>query len=358
MSAQANGGRLSVTPFVPKQPEIVQFGKTTVLLYPKVDATMSDLEKAMAYQQNKMALASANLDQQAHILALAKRLNLMLTAESSLADWKRKLTKNWLNFQNLTIISWHDTKGNPINNTTVAGNPAVLLPVQNGAQNQCCSAGVKFVRIQLDLDFADLNTIQGVTNTVFWGEYYLQLPQTRVQLTNAAGNQYNLSTFHGPQDISTLLADEVRRQILDITHQDGPFELLAPAFNLSLCRTKSDRIYGKLKTIVVKLASPTIHDQLFLVLVPGYLVEPHMVLDHIWQNYTNAEGVQHRLGAQVYYTTFLNTIWSFYDLEEYPIDIIGIFLAHINPTYASGFWSNYPNHGKIRSHVALTSVEY
>jgi hypothetical protein len=147
--------------------------------------------------------------------------------------------------------------------------------------------------------------------------------------------------------------DKVRCQILNITHQDGPFELLAPAFNLSSCRTKSAGIYGKLKTMVVKLASPTIHDQLFLVLVPGYSVEPHTVLDHIWQNYSDADGVQHRLGALVYYTTFLNAIRSFYDLEEYPINITGIFMAHINPTYAKGFRSNYPDHGKIRSRMAL-----
>ena len=40
----------------------------------------------MAFQQNKTALASADLDQKARILALADRSDLMLTAESSLAD--------------------------------------------------------------------------------------------------------------------------------------------------------------------------------------------------------------------------------------------------------------------------------
>ena len=49
---------------------------------------MSDPEKAMAFQRNKMALASAELNQKARILALADRLDLMLTAESSLADWE------------------------------------------------------------------------------------------------------------------------------------------------------------------------------------------------------------------------------------------------------------------------------
>jgi hypothetical protein len=73
-------------------------------LYLKVNATMSDPEKTMAYQQNKTALASADLDQRAHILALAKHLNLMLTAESRLANWEQKLTKNCVNFKYLSLI--------------------------------------------------------------------------------------------------------------------------------------------------------------------------------------------------------------------------------------------------------------
>jgi hypothetical protein len=59
---------------------------------------MADPEKAMAFQQNKTALASADLDQKKRILALADRLDLMLlTAESSLADWERKLSIASLN---------------------------------------------------------------------------------------------------------------------------------------------------------------------------------------------------------------------------------------------------------------------
>ncbi len=87
---------------------------------------MSDPEKALGYQQNHAALAGANLDQWAHNLALAERLDLMLTAESSLADWERKLSRNWYNFANLTIISWHNACGGIINNTTVADDPSVF----------------------------------------------------------------------------------------------------------------------------------------------------------------------------------------------------------------------------------------
>ena len=145
--------------FVPRKPEIVLIGKTSVSLYPKVDATMSDPEKALAYQQNRTALATADLDQRARILALAERLDLMLTAEASLSDWERRLARNWYNFTHLTIISWHDGRGRVINNTAVAGNPAVLLPIQNGNIAECRAEGVTFVRVSLALDFSDLSII-------------------------------------------------------------------------------------------------------------------------------------------------------------------------------------------------------
>ena len=83
--------RSSSTRFAPWKSENVSISKTTVSLYPKVDASMSDPEKKKAYHQNKTALSSADLDQKEHILALADRLDLILTAESSLADWERKL---------------------------------------------------------------------------------------------------------------------------------------------------------------------------------------------------------------------------------------------------------------------------
>jgi hypothetical protein len=48
--------------FVPPKAETVVIGKTSVSLYPKVDPTMSDPEKALAYQQNRAVLAGADLD--------------------------------------------------------------------------------------------------------------------------------------------------------------------------------------------------------------------------------------------------------------------------------------------------------
>lgn len=103
---------------------------------------MTDPEKALAYQHNKTALASADLDQRARILTLAERLDLMLMAESGLANWERKLSQNWANFQYLTILSWHDAKGAAISNTTVAGDLSTLLTYQDGVVGNCHAVGI------------------------------------------------------------------------------------------------------------------------------------------------------------------------------------------------------------------------
>jgi hypothetical protein len=100
----------------------------------------------------------------------------------------------------------------------------------------------------------------------------------------------------------------VWHDILKETRQDGPFDLLKPGFNLSSCKMDSSVVYGYLKTLVIRLASDTVHEQLFSVVVPRYSMESQTVLDHIWQSYINKNGGTIHLSAQVYYTTFLNLI--------------------------------------------------
>jgi hypothetical protein len=66
-------------------------------------------------------------------------------------------------------------------------------------------------------------------------------------------------------------------------------------------------------------------------------MEPHSVLEHIWQSYIDDSGVPVRQSAQVYYMTFLNAMRPFYDLVEYLIDVAGVFMAHIEPTLTKSF---------------------
>jgi hypothetical protein len=214
---------------------------------------MTNAEKALAFQHNKTALASTNLDQCARLLTLANRLKLMLMAKSGLADWERKLSPNRANFDHLNILLWHNAKGDSIVDITNTTDLSILKPVQNGKKDDCCSTGVKFDHVQLELDYSDLATTSAglpTSSTVLRSEYYIQLPQDTKDLTNEKGNAYRLSTYIGGNNLQTLSAAEVKHTILDVTHQDGPYNLLTPSFNLTSCRTNSTGVYSELKSML------------------------------------------------------------------------------------------------------------
>ena len=73
------------------------------------------------------------------------------------------------------------------------------------------------------------------------------------------------------------------------------------------------------------------------------------MLEHIWQCYVDAEGKTVKLGAQVFYSTFLNAIHLLYYLKEYPINLAGVFQDHIDPLLQKGFRAHYPLYGQTRT---------
>jgi hypothetical protein len=93
----------------------------------------------------------------------------------------------------LTILSFHNVKGNIVPDMTEVGNPAILLPVQDGLLADCHKKDVKFVRIQLTLDYSPLiNVTTQAGPTILQAEYYIELPQTLQQLFNRQQTAYNL----------------------------------------------------------------------------------------------------------------------------------------------------------------------
>ena len=89
------------------------------------------------------------------------------------------------------------------------------------------------MHIQLTNDYASLVNVPTPGAMVLRTEYYIELLLTSVQITDGAGNSYNLLTFHGPEDLCTMSPADVQAQILDITFQDFPVDLQPSKFNLS-----------------------------------------------------------------------------------------------------------------------------
>ena len=107
-------------------------GSTSVNLYPVVDDTMQTHERVHAFQINKAALALQNITPRLQLDALGNQRNLLATVNGVVHDWLQYFQDNWYNCNCLTILSFHNVKGNVILDTTPVGNSTVLLPVLNG----------------------------------------------------------------------------------------------------------------------------------------------------------------------------------------------------------------------------------
>ncbi len=236
----------------------VSVGRATVNLYPVINPGMPVEEHAHAFQVNKTALASAPVNFRVQLDALGQELNLAATVDGIRNDWLRFFQDSWCDFSRLPILSFHIDMGSQIQDTTTAANAAILLPVINGNLANCRWANVKFVRVQITLDFRSLVSIEPLGITTLQVEYYIELPLTSQAMVNGAGAGYNLVMFHGANNLRTLQSVEVQATILDQTLQDGPYDLQPASFNLTTARTDGASLRSAIEGKILHLAYATI----------------------------------------------------------------------------------------------------
>jgi hypothetical protein len=271
-------------PFAPRALVPISVGQSTVFVYPCINSTMLPHERAHAYHIYLTALTLQNLDLHLQFDALGHQLNLQAMVDGVVNDWLRFFNNHWCDCCHLTILSFHTTTGDVIKDSTTAADLDVLLPVQDRNITQCWWPNIKFVRVQISIDFASLVNIAEPTGpTTLRTEYYLELPQTTRVMTNGKGNAYNLMTFHGPDNLRTLSPANVKEQLLDKTLQDGPVELMPASFGLRMARTTGEALCTKIDQKILKLAFRTVCHILFLELCPGYSTQLHAALNHIRQ---------------------------------------------------------------------------
>jgi hypothetical protein len=198
---------LSILGFIPKQLVPVSVGLYQVSLYPKLSPSASVVERAHAFQICKSALSALNINICILFDTLGSQLNCMATINSLVYDYTQIYEEGWFNPANLQILSFHDSTGMQINNTTIVCNPAILCLVVKGPVADCRQKDVCYVRVQLSFDFAGMLGPQHIGVSVIKSMYYIKLPQTLVNMTNGAGAAYVLTTYHGPADITSMTTE-------------------------------------------------------------------------------------------------------------------------------------------------------
>ncbi len=198
MTSQPN---LSVLGFVPKQLVPVSVGRYQVNHYLKLSPSASVVECAHAFQICKSVLFALNIDIGILFDALGSQLNCMATINGLVYDYTQIYEEGWFNPANLQILSFHDSTGTQINNTTITCNPAILLPIVNGPVADCRQKDVCYVCVQLSLNFARLLGPQHVGASVIKSMYYNELARTSVNMTNSTGGSFFFNIYNVGSEI-------------------------------------------------------------------------------------------------------------------------------------------------------------
>ena len=212
-------------------------------------------ERAHAFQIAKAALENLPANLRLVMDAFGAQLNASSTVEGILSDWRRFFQERWLDFAHLSILSFHNSKGDRIDTTTTAADNRVLLPIVNGPVADCRKEDICYVCVQCVLDFSALITIDPYpVSPVLRESYYIELPQGTQAMTDETGAGYTLVTFLGNADLRLMMPDEIKREILDIVLQDGPVQLVPSDFNLPEVNMNSAGIGAKIDGKILKLA--------------------------------------------------------------------------------------------------------
>jgi hypothetical protein len=277
------------------------------------------------------------------------QLNCSTIVNRLIYDWRSTFDEAWFDVWNLAIISFHDSGGAQINNRTVAGNPAVLLPVQDSAVALCHRQDIRFVQVMCTINFHALMSITNPGPMMLRVGFYIVLPQTTVVMTNAGGVAYNLTTWHGAANFALLTCNQVCATMLEPSLQDGPI-LLSPAnFNLGDANIDAVTIRKNIHAKILRYGFKQFAASIFVQLCPGYSNQPHAVLEHIRQMSTGANGQPVTTSVIEYYQRMMNAARPFATQWQYAISMCNCFIQGLDCMLMPQIWKNYPQHSSTHN---------
>jgi hypothetical protein len=195
--------------FTPQNLVDICVSSVTAKVYPKILPMMAVFKFAHAFQVNKTTLTNLQVDLHLVFDIFGGKLNATSTVNGIYSDWKRHFNQHWHDFDNLTVLSFHNSAGNQITNnlTRQPSSPALhsgwelCLLLQPG----CLLCGIKCT-----LDFTSReHMVRSPTPPILCVSYYFELPQSTCVMISGNGHAYTLVAYASPKDFRTLSPADV-----------------------------------------------------------------------------------------------------------------------------------------------------
>jgi hypothetical protein len=295
-----------------------------VSLYPQVDPKFGIAECSHAFHVNVNSLKNTTIKStRVRLTTLGQQCGQTATTDGEIQTFLQRLHDQWCDFTaaaGMQILSFHNSMGAVILNTTTAADPMILLPLQNGIINQCRAVDICFVRLQCIISFRDKITTAGSIYT-FRYEYYVELPQTTHNLTNGNNQPYQLTTWGGVDGLCTLTGAVVRQDILAHTLQVGPAQLIAPAFASKRATLETLTARIDIEESLLRMAFDQIAATLLKALAPNFTTQPHVIIDQVRQVWMSEDGKWECMSVHDYFTQFSAATMPFNFMTIFPIDV-------------------------------------
>ena len=343
------------TAFTPRALVPTKVGGVHVNLYPIVDESMGVHERAYAHHVNKTNLCILDVTPRQMLTALGHQIGQSTFIEGKMSDFLRRFEDQWSNLQLVKILSFHNSIGDPIVDTCIAGSRAILLPIQNGVVGNCRRGDIRFVYVRANVDYSD--KIDGPMNR-FIIEYFIELPQSTYQLLNGGGVAYSLTTFGGPDNLNTYTSADIQTHIVSHTLQQFAARLVEPKFG-SLRATLDTRAARKeIEDGILSLGTTTILKSSFISTAPNYTTQPHAAIDLIHQVNTGSDGKPIIYKIQKYHSLLTQACHPFANEPLYPINVCSKFMQNMDPTLQPIFRRIYSNHSDVVPLDSTTQRKY
>jgi hypothetical protein len=266
------------------------------------------------------------------LTALGHQIGQETSVQGEISDFLHRFETTWSDFSQLSILSFHDSVGDVIDNTTTAADDSVLLPIQNGAVLQCRSPDIRFVYVRADIDYSD-KIDSGVST--FRTEYFIELPHDTNNMTNGAGNAYTLTTFSGPDDLRTYTAADRATLVFTRTLQTYAAQLKEPSFGAQRASLDTITAHSEIELGILSLAYNQITMSAFISLAPNYTTQPHAAIELIFQVYLSPDGKSITRSIQEYNSLILKACHPFANDPVYPVNVCSKFVQQMDPQPAT-----------------------
>ncbi len=327
---------ISEMAFVPCDLVTIQVGRLSANVYPKVEPNMPTFEHANAFQVIKSALEPLPVDTCLILDAIGLQLNCSTILKGGLM----------FDLRNTFDTCWQDiTSCDP--NTTIIGDPTILLPVLDGPVATCHNDGIHFARITCTINFASLILIPHYGTLVLRVGFYIKLPQKMVVVVDSGSHNYDLTTWYGAANFRTLLPAQVRASILNPCLHDGLITLCATNINLNNVQIDDTSITKIIQAKILKLRFRQICASVFQQLCPGYSNQPHAAIKHIRQSAPGPNGQLIMATTIKYYQQMLNATQPFATQKTYAISVCHKFIQGLDRCILGPFCWFYPQHSTV-----------